>query len=252
MSEIHLDIISQDHLFFSILFYVLRVLIEIFEPFFRYNAIVLQERIVFLVKKWFVESCFQFISKYQQCDDLTERTIRYGLETLYNLFSKLIVMLILSIFLGIWKEYLLLVILFASARRYAYGLHAKKSYLCWITTLPIYILGCYFIRYVMIPQPIIYILWILGFISFVKWAPADTPARPLIHVELRKKQKIKASIICIIYLICIVGFQNQLIANAIIYCLTIQAICINPITYKITKTPFDNYKLYYEKHGLNY
>lgn len=204
------------------------------------------------MKKKFIDKSFRFISKYQQCDELKEKTIRYGLEALYNLLSKLIVMLILSILLGIWREYFLLVIIYASVRCYAYGLHAKKSITCWMTTLPIYILGCYFIKYMIIPQPIIYILWIFGFLSFVKWAPADTPARPLIHAEIRKKQKIKASIICIIYLFCIVGFQKQLLTNAVIYCLTIQAICINPITYKITKTPFDNYKLYYEKHGLNY
>jgi accessory gene regulator B len=212
---------------------------------------VLQERIIY-VKKRFIEYSFRFISKYQPCDELKEKILRYGLETLYNLFSKLFVMLIISIILGIWKEYLLLVLLFASARRYAYGIHAKKSFICWITTLPIYILGCYFIKYVIIPQPLIYVLWIFGFLSFVKWAPADTPSRPLIHAEIRKKQKIKASIICIIYLFCIIGFQMQILSNAIIYCLTVQAICINPITYKLTKTPFDNYKLYYEKHGLNY
>lgn len=204
------------------------------------------------MKKKFIESVFSFVSKYQKCDELQEKVIRYGLEALYNLISKLIVMLVISIILGIWREYLLLVIIYASARRYAYGLHAKSSITCWLTTLPIYLLGCYFIRYVNIPQSMVYILWIFGFISFAKWAPADTPARPLIHPEIRKKQKIKASIVCLLYLGCILYFQNQLLTNGLIYCLTVQAICINPLTYKITKTPFNNYKIYYEKHGLNY
>lgn len=203
------------------------------------------------MKKKFIENTYLFITKYQDCDELKTKKIKYGLEALYNLITKVVVMLIISIILGIWREYLLLVLIYASARRYAYGIHAKKSIICWITTLPIYLVGCYIIRCISLPNYLIYILWFFGFISFLLWAPADTPARPLIHKEIRKKQKIKACLTCIIYLFCIILFQYPLINNAIIYCLVVQSICINPITYKLTKTPFANYKLYYEKHGLN-
>jgi len=199
-----------------------------------------------------MESSYQFIAKYETCDELKTKKLIYGLEALYNLITKFIVMLFITIILGIWKEYLLLILIYSSARRYAYGLHAKNTITCWLTTLPIYLLGCYFIRSISIPSNLMYGLWFFGFLSFLFWAPADTPARPLIHSEIRKKQKIKACLVCLIYLFCIIGFQNPLLSNACIYCLIIQSICINPLTYKLTKTPFDNYKLYYKNHGLNY
>ena len=96
------------------------------------------------------------------------------------------------------------------------------------------------------------LLWFLGFGSFLLWAPADTPARPLIHKEIREKQKLYACATCILYLSFILIFQNQIVNNVIIYSLLVQVICINPLTYFVTKTPFDNYKLYYKNHGLNY
>lgn len=212
----------------------------------------LQEREVKCVKKKFIEMSCALICKYENCDELQLKKIKYGLESVYTLITKVIVMFILAILLHLLKEYLLLILIYSTARRYAYGLHAKKSITCWLVTLPTYMLGCYFIKFVSIPTIIMYVLWVCGFISFFLWAPADTPARPLIHPEIRRKQKIKACFICIGYLICILVFQTQWLNNAFIYSLIVQSICINPITYKITKTPFDNYKLYYETHGLNY
>ncbi len=204
------------------------------------------------MKKKFIEKSYQFISKHQACDELQTKKIKYGLEGLYNVLTKVFVMAIITLILGIWKSYLLLIIFYAFARRYAYGLHSKSSITCWILTLSIYIFGSYFIFYANFSNYIIYLVWLFSFISFILWAPADTPNRPLIHKEKRKIQKIKACMICIIYLMFIFIFQNQMINNTIIYSLFIQSLCINPITYKITKTPFANYKIYCKNHGLNY
>ena len=204
------------------------------------------------MKRKFVNASYQFIAKYEECDELKEKKIKYGLELLYNVITKLIVMLILSILLGLFKEYILFTIIFAITKRYTYGIHAKKSLTCWLITLPIYIGGSYFIRYAMIPSYAIYVIWLFGFTSFAIWAPADTPAKPLIHPEIRKKQKVFACITCLFYLMIILFFQYNAMNNAIIYSLIVQSICINPLTYLVTKTTYANYKVYYQKHGLNY
>lgn len=204
------------------------------------------------MKKKFVNASYRFITKYEKCDELKEKKIKYGLESLYNLLTKVIVMLGLSILFNIWKEYLLLVGFYSLVRRYTYGIHAKSTLACWFTTIPIYMLGCYFIKFASLPNPIIYFIWSLSFVSFLLWAPADTPARPLIHQNIRKQQKTKSCLICILYLLLIIALHIRYIDNVIIYSLLIQSICINPITYWITKTPFDNYKVYYKKHGLNF
>lgn len=204
------------------------------------------------VKKKFIEGSYQLIAKYQPCDDLKTKKLKYGLEGIYNLLLKVIVMLIITIILGIWKEYLFLTLIYAITRRYTYGLHAKKTLTCWLTTLPIYILGTLIIIHIELSSFYVILIWLLGFISFLIWAPADTPALPLIHKERRRNQKIKACLLCFVFLLVILLYPNQLFVNAICYCLLIQSICINPITYKLTNTPFDNYKIYFKKHGLNY
>ena len=204
------------------------------------------------MKRNFIEKCYQFISKYQTCDELQAKKIKYGLEGIYNVLTKVIVMAIITIILGIWKSYILLIIFYALARRYAYGLHSKSSITCWILTLTIYIFGSYFIHYAHLQNYIIYFIWCFSFLSFLLLAPADTPKRPLIHKEKRRIQKIKSCIICLIYLGLIFLFQNCFINNAIIYSLFVQSLCINPLLYKITNTPFDNYKTYCKNHGLNF
>lgn len=203
------------------------------------------------MKKKFIESGCQFISKYEDCDDLKIKKLRYGLEAIYNLLTKTVVLFLIALLLGVWKEYFLLIFMYSLVRMYTYGIHAKTTLACWMTTTPIYIGGCLLIKYVIIPQPISYIIWAMGFISFLIWAPADTPAKPLIHADKRKKQKIKACMLCLLLLVVLIICPIKMITNSICYSLVVQSICINPITYWLTKTPFANYKLYLKNHGLN-
>ncbi len=203
------------------------------------------------MKKKFVEKGYHFINKYKECNELETKKIKYGLEAIYNLVTKTVILFFVSLVLGVWKEYLLLIIVYSIARMYTYGIHAKSTILCWITSTTIYILGSLFVHYIILPNSVYYILWAISFISFFLWAPADTPAKPLIHPEKRRAQKFKACMVSILFLLLIIYVPDPLLINAICYCLIIQSICINPITYRITNTPFDNYKIYMKSHGLN-
>lgn len=203
------------------------------------------------MKKKFIEKSYQFITKYQFCNDIKTKKIKYGLEAIYNLISKTIILFILSILIGIWKEYCLLIIFYSLVRMYTFGIHAKTTLACWLTSTPIYIGGGLFIKYAIIPHKIMYLIWLFAFLSFLLLAPADTPAKPLIHKKRRIEQKMKACLICTLLLIPITFFSSRTINNTICYVLFIQSICINPITYWLTKTPFANYKLYLKNHGLN-
>ena len=203
------------------------------------------------MKKKFVEKGYNFIARYQECDRIKTIRIRYGLEAFYNLLTKAIFLFIVTYCFGLLKEYLLLCVVYSLARRHTYGLHAKSTIICWITTIPIYLGGCFFIRFAEIQMPIVTALWLWSFLSFLLWAPADTPSTPLIREEVRKKQKFKACLICIVFLIILVLFPYRIIINTICYSLVVQSITINPITYWITNTPYNNYKTYLKNHGLN-
>ncbi len=199
------------------------------------------------MKKKFVDSSLAFIMKYQECDDLKIKRLKYGLEGIYNLILKLIVVIIIACITNTIKETLLLILFYAGIRTFSYGMHAKSSLACWIVSIAIYNGLPYLIVNTNIPNYLGYIILGIAFISMLLWAPADTPKKPLIRKNQRLKCKIISMIVIGIYTL--IYFLNDIpvINNALIYALLIQIIFINPITYKLTKTQFNNYK-YYKKN----
>lgn len=200
------------------------------------------------MKNKVVNYLLEFIKKHKKCDERKLKIYKYGLEGLYNLVTKIIVITLITLTFGIIKEFLLILLFYAIIRTYAFGIHAESSLKCWISTLMIYILGSVVVHNFIIIKEVALFISFLGLLSFILWAPADTPKRPLIRKNQRKTQKIKTCIICIIYILLIIISRNQLIINAITYSLVIEMICINPLTYKLTKTTFNNYRFY---KGLN-
>lgn len=199
------------------------------------------------MKEKFVNSLTNFVIKNKDVDDIKLKTIRYGLEGLYLSTTKFIVILGLAILTHTIKEYFLLLLFYLTIRKYSFGLHANSSLGCWLTTVPIYIGGSLIIKYFDIPFEFKLVIWGISFISFVFWAPADTPKRPLIRAKQRKIQKFKTCIISVIYLIILLFIKNSMITDTITISLIIQSIMINPLTYKITNTNFNSYKLYPNK-----
>ena len=194
------------------------------------------------VKKNFIEKSINLIKSQKELNTLEEKKMRYGLEAFYNLITKTVVLIILAVIFNLVFELILLSLIYSTLRLYGFGLHAKTSLQCWITTLPIYLGGCLLIKYLVIPNSIAGIIWIFGFLSFLFFAPADTPARPLIHKEKRIRAKVLSIIILIMYLVLYLYQSNTVIHNAILYALLMESISINPLIYKLTGTTFNNYK----------
>lgn len=196
------------------------------------------------MKKKFIEKSLQIIKSSKSISSLDEKKYRYGLEAFYNTFTKLVVLVIISLILGVIKELILITLVYSSLRLYGFGIHAKKSWQCWVTTLPIYIGGCLFVKYGNISTQIFLIIWIFSFIIFAFFAPADTPARPLIRKNKRIRAKVLSLIILIIYLGVALYFNYSILTNCLMYGLLMEDISINPLTYKLLNTKFNNYKEY--------
>lgn len=199
------------------------------------------------MKEKFINSSLSFIMKYQECDDLKIKRLKYGLEGIYNLVLKLIIVLIIACLTQTIKETTLLILFYAGIRTFSYGMHAKSSLACWITTILIYNGLPFLIANTIIPAYLGYTILGISFIFMLLWAPADTPKKPLIREKQRLKCKIMSLIVIIIYTIIFSFNKTTIINNSIIYALIIQIIFINPLTYKITNTKFNNYK-YYKKN----
>ena len=151
-------------------------------------------------------------------------------------------MTILAILLDIILEYLLLILVYSTLRLYGFGIHMKTSLQCWFTTLPIYIGGCLLIKYATFSPTISILIFVVGYLSFLFFAPADTPARPLIHKEKRIRAKILSLIILTCYLVLFLYVDSSIVSNTILYGIIMESVCINPLTYKLFRTPFNNYK----------
>lgn len=198
------------------------------------------------MKEKFVNSSISFISKYQECDDLKLKRLKYGLEGIYSLIVKTVAILIIACLTKTLKETALLMLFYAGIRTFSYGMHAKSNLACWISSIIIYNIIPLFIPKLILPNYISYIILGGALISMILWAPADTPKRPLIRKNQRIKCKILSIIIVLIYTLIYLFSNNILINQTIIFALIIQTIIINPLSYKLTNTRFNNYK-YHKK-----
>lgn len=201
------------------------------------------------MKKKVVNKLLTIITNNKECSEKDIKVYSYGLEALYNLFTKTFVILIITLLLNTAKEFGLILLFYVPLRTFGFGLHAESSLKCWVATLTIYVFGSLLVKEIIIVNEVALLIWTFAFISFLLWAPADTPKRPLIREKQRKKQKIKVCIITIIYLLLILFINSNTLINAISFSLLVQMICVNPITYKLTNTQFNNYKYY--KKGLS-
>ena len=199
------------------------------------------------MKEKFINSSINFISKYQECDDLKLKRLKYGLEGIYSLIVKISVVILISIITKTLTETLLFILFYAGIRTFSFGWHAKSNIACWITTLLIYNVILYFIINIDYPIYIGYIILGISLISMLLWAPADTPKRPLIRKKQRLKSKILSITVLVLYAVIYVTINSNPLKNIILYSLLIQTILINPVTYKITNTRFNNYKYYKKK-----
>ena len=201
------------------------------------------------MKKKFIESSLDLIKSKKEVDNLEEKRLRYGLEGFYNTYTKFMVMLILSLILGIWREYLLLILVYSSLRLYGFGIHMETTFQCWVTTIPLYIGGCLIIKYFNFPLQISPLLWLCGFISFLIFAPADTPKRPLIYKEKRVRAKVLSLIILLTYFLIFNVVKSQMIKEVILLGVILESISINPLLYKLFNMQYNNYKYFMKNLG---
>lgn len=197
------------------------------------------------MKKLIINKCMELVTTYNK--DLSQRDIdkiKYGLEGLYLTITKLIFIIIVSIILGIWKETLLLIIIFNGIRLTAFGVHAKRSIDCLISSTLFFILFPIICIKLTIPLIVKIILFIPLTVLIGIFAPADTEKRPLINKKKRKIYKMLSIMISIIYMTIAIVIKDNTLSKCFIFAIVIQIIIMLPITYKIFGVSYNNYKNY--------
>jgi len=202
------------------------------------------------VKKRILDYCINAIKKNSdtQYDDEKLAEIRYGLEAIYLTITKLIIVFAVAIILKIFKEMIIIMLLYNVLRITGFGIHAKKSWMCLVSSLIIFI-GCPFLAiYVTIPTILKVIICGLCVASFYLYAPADTEKHPLVHPRKRALYRGFTVVFSLIYTFICLYTTNTFISNAILCALLIEVGMVLPISYKIFKLPYNNYKNYVFKN----
>ena len=188
------------------------------------------------------------IKKYNDFDEIKLQEIKYGLETVYLTIIKTIVFILIAILLNTIKGLLLFMPFYGIIRLTGFGVHAKKSLHCWISSIVIFVIIPILIKYVILNNYILYVGSIISIILLSIYAPADTPKRPLINKRKRNIYKISTIIISIIYFITIIMMKNNYIfTNTLFYSLLLESFLVTPFIYKIFGVSYKNYKTYKRK-----
>ncbi len=196
------------------------------------------------MKNAFVNSSLNYLIKNNACSEKQKNIFRYTLESLYSMITKTATVLILSVFIKTFPLTLLMILLYSILRGFAFGIHATKNLYCWITTLSVYVIIPLTIKFITIPLNIIYGLEAIFFIALFLWAPADTPARPLLNTKKRKSNKIITLFLATLYIVSTLYFKNENYYEIIFFILGMEAVCVCPLTYMIFHIPYNNYKVY--------
>ena len=196
------------------------------------------------MKKKFMKFAMNLISSNNNYNEEKLDEIAYGLEAIYLMITKIIVLFSLAFILGIVKEFVLLLIFYNIIRTNAFGIHASKSIYCLLSSSLLFIGGAYLCMNIVIPLELMVMIAIVCIVCLFRYAPADTYKRPIVNKKKRKRFKIFSLLSGIVYLVLIVVLNNYSIVNYIFIGLVEAVIMILPFTYKIFGLTYDNYKKY--------
>lgn len=196
------------------------------------------------MKNLVINTLMNFVTSNKELDEVKKEELRFGFSSMYLTYSKLLVITLVAAVLGIFKEYIIFLLLYNLIRTFSFGLHATKSWVCWITSTIAFIGVPYLSSIVVIPQFIKVIVGAYLIIRFAMNAPADTKKRPIVSQRRRLFFKYTSTILAFLYIITSVIIKNNLISNILFLAVFVQSIVISPYTYKLFKLPFNNYKDY--------
>ncbi len=200
------------------------------------------------MKKFIINSCINYLRKYKYYTDTEIKEIEYGLLGIYLTFSKIIVISIVALVLGIFKEMLIFMVFFNILRTTGFGLHATKSWICLISSTFIFIWIPFMCINLNINIYLKVVICILGIILMYKNAPADTYKRPIVNKKRRMIYKTISTIMTVIFSFIAILINNEFMSNCLIFSIILENCLISPYIYKLFKLPYNNYITYLKKH----
>ena len=191
------------------------------------------------MKEVFLKHSLQLITANKEWDEESLEKIRYGLEGIYLTIVKLVILLALAIILNIERLFLINLVFFNILRFFAFGVHARNSTQCLITSTVMFIIFPMLSTSIDFPLPVQIIIASICVLLFLLYAPADTHKRPQKNRKKRQTRKAFAVTIAIVYVLLIIMLKD--LSQIILCSLMTETIMILPITYRILGVPYKNH-----------
>lgn len=177
-------------------------------------------------------------------DEIKLEEIMYGLESVYLTIEKIIIIIIISLILRIFKEVIIFMFIYNIIRFTSFGAHAKNTLTCLIVSTITFIGIPLISFYITIPIYMKIMIGIICVLIFLIYAPADTEKRPIISKKRRIFFKTSTTLIGVLYIFLSIFIKDNYLDNVFIFSLILQSIMILPITYKLFGVSYNNYKNY--------
>lgn len=197
------------------------------------------------MKEAIINSSMDLIKKFfPDYNEEQLECVQYGLECIYLMSYKLIIIFLLAFLFGILKESIVLFILLNILRLTGFGLHASKSWICTILSCMVFLVSPMLCISIKSPLWLLIIISIVCFINFILYAPADTEKRPLINAKKRMIYKFITLMSAGIYILLLFFIEDVFLQNTMVCALVTQTLLIHPMIYKLFKLSYNNYKSY--------
>ena len=200
------------------------------------------------MKNLIINNCISYIQKYNNYSDIKIKEIKYGLEAIYLSITKLIIIFLVALFIGIFKEVFIFLIIYNILRAPSFGLHATKSWICLLSSTVLFIGIPYICLNIKFDIYLKLIICIIGLILMFKNSPADTYKRPIVKKKRREMYKLISIILTIVYSFSSIFINNYFITNCFLFSIILQNFMISPVTYKVFKLPYNNYINFLKTH----
>lgn len=168
--------------------------------------------------------------------------IAYGLEIILGCIIKTICFLIVPWFFGVLPQTLAAVASSVLLRYFSGGTHCTSLFRCLLSTLTIFTMAGIVTKYILGSAGLSIdffgiTLFLASLVVIIKYAPADTPNRPITTQREKLRLKTGSIFLVILYGIILLAVPfNQDIKIAMLLGLAIQTFTITPLGYSSIRT----------------
>lgn len=189
-------------------------------------------------------------NKMPEIDEERAEVINYGIHLLVGEIPKTFIFIIVAAILGVFKEFIITMLVIFPYRAFSGGFHLKTHLGCIVGTTLMYCGIPFVSKYIVLSEISKYIsiglVWIFSMLMCKLYAPADTEYVPILRKKDRKIRKIVSYIILTITLIIGIFIKSTIISNIIILGILFQSMTISRLAYKITNNRY-GYEVYLEE-----